>query len=557
MAKGYVSVPTNSGFSLASSNAAIKNFQDRQAQIALDEQRQRTHDLNVQTQAYLEGTPERERQAKIALNQALLGASNTARENAANQFVLRPETVNKLMATEAFQKATKQLNTEELARLATVQGQNPNMTQEEFARNIAQGEYLQQKIAEARANPAKFTDPKLYEQLYREQYANTSASQENIDKMVQRQMQTDYDIMDKDISKTLLTQNTVPTLTGASKLLSGSGAGSGGSSKVNDKNLMDQVNFINEQKAAMGIESGDGGFFRGITDWGDHDINEQDLEMFLGYSSGIGAGEAEAIVALRSVMNEDTIPANMADIIKSDPTGKSTASKAHAKILSRINSLKANENRGGGGLLGPAAQAQLMSTYSDQVNRHATNQQNILAGMKPRQMTNQQREEWLLGNYAAKPAATVPPPENTGQSDTQTTESNKPQKDAGAVIDDVIAQSVLGDKESYDAARITPDTTVTDSIINLLGQSGGAVRARKEKETATYGKLLSDMTGQQQMQIAINEERQKMDRQEQIALQRDLRNIDDDISNSVDVDEIEDLKKEKKRIIKRLKAMSK
>ncbi len=496
-----VILPLTSGFSLASSNAAIRNYQNRQAQIALDEQRTKAHDLQVQQQKHLEETPERERQAKITLNQSLLGAVDAAREQAANQFVLGPERLKALQATKGYQNATRDLNAEDLALLGTIQEQNPNMTQEEYARKLAQGEYVQGKIAEARANPAKFTDPKLMEQFLRQQYAKTSASPKNIDEMVQRQIDNDYDVMGKDIGKALLSANTTPTLSGTSKLFSGSGtSGAKPKSSLSDNNITNVEEFKQALHSKWGVESGDGRWYR---DWfdidpGKPDLTERNIAKYTGFMQiQYNMTEAAALNALEAIRDEDTTDVSLESLIRANPnaTGENmtAADRALQKVL-RVGSTVQGHTRGDGALLGPAAQAQLVSTYADQVKKHGANQQNILAGMKARQYTNQQRKEWLLGDYAAKPAPPPPPPPD---------KTNKGKEDAGSVIDNVVAGAaadsnvaktntaptvadkplLTGDKrvEELGDIRVSPSISAGDQLIDALGISGEDLRTADER----------------------------------------------------------------------------
>jgi len=419
-------VSSNGGANLSSFLRQAETSRDN---IRVDEDRD-------QRQAYVEGTPERERQAAIALNQQLNSFYKNTMTEAGDNYTIDPERLKRLQQAPGFRDSSVEFQTN----------------------------YIADRYKAARADPAMFTDPSVLRASLRDRYSNSSLSPEEIDSRIESDMKREYNLMDKDIIKTLLSKQGSPNI---KDFILGNGSGSNGNGRpnkanYNDRNSMAVSEFRTQKLADWEAEPGKGNLARKLGwDWGNPEILERDVIDWQTYAGQLGITENASLEALEVIRENDTFDVNLKDIMQADNSGDSKASKARINVMNRANSLMQQENRGfgangfAGTSEGQATQQTLLQEYQRQAQAGQASQQQLLSGLRPRQASGIGKDQFWLGDFMPK--------ENKA-------EATQPSA-GGNAVDEVVngtGEVVTGPKDK----NLTPTENAEDTVAPNNGRTG-------------------------------------------------------------------------------------
>ena len=450
-------VSSNGGANLSSFLRQAETSRDN---IRVDEDRD-------QRQAYVEGTPERERQAAIALNQQLNSFYKNTMTEAGDNYTIDPERLKRLQQAPGFRDSSVEFQTN----------------------------YIADRYKAARADPAMFTDPSVLRASLRDRYSNSSLSPEEIDSRIESDMKREYNLMDKDIIKTLLSKQGSPNI---KDFILGNGSGSNGNGRpnkanYNDRNSMAVSEFRTQKLADWEAEPGKGNLARKLGwDWGNPEILERDVIDWQTYAGQLGITENASLEALEVIRENDTFDVNLKDIMQADNSGDSKASKARINVMNRANSLMQQENRGfgangfAGTSEGQATQQTLLQEYQRQAQAGQASQQQLLSGLRPRQASGIGKDQFWLGDFMPK--------ENKA-------EATQPSA-GGNAVDEVVngtGEVVTGPKDK----NLTPTENVEDPVEEPSGtdtsifDSSGPTPEEIEQNVSVDGVPSAEMSTQQ------------------------------------------------------------
>lgn len=298
--------------------------------VRLAQERKNNEDkmeLDNRRQSFIEGAPQRERDAQKALNQSLAGGLQSTRQNFIDNFIFDAQNRAAIESDERFANATAE---QQKAYWDTVTG----------------------KI---NANIGKNTDPRLYEGNLRAQLAKTSATQEQIDNYVANEMTRVYGTGDTELARTL-----------AAASLRGSGTGSQGG--YNKLPRMDDPGFAAEERAFVkewlddaGAAKGNGKSLNPLTwfDPGGNNLTEQNVNAYVNsMRNNHGLTAAQSLQALETVRDGDELEVNFNEMMNADINGNSNASKALRKVVTAgmgMRDLRLQGTAAGGNQTGSSA----------------------------------------------------------------------------------------------------------------------------------------------------------------------------------------------------------
>ncbi len=338
--------------------------------------------LSSRIQDYQEGAPDREREAALALNQAMLGAASGARGD--------------------LQFTPDQANLDALRATASYQALSPDEQQA----------YERDTTERMRSNPM-FSDPKQFEQLLRARYANTSASPTQIDTAVAREMASAYNTLNPDIFKAIVPKTGGgSSFTGLGNLFGGNGSRSSKTGSVNDSNFNNNEEFVQEVMSRYGVDSGSGTWYNNIFDPGNPDMTEVGIAQYRAFMAENGISDSASISALDVIREDDTTSVSMTDLINANRDGTTKADKALDKVMSRAEASqrieRRNANPGGNGMTA-GNQDKLMQIIRDAAQGDRNRQDQLLSQLSPRAATREQRREFWLRDHKAAPVRAAPP----------------------------------------------------------------------------------------------------------------------------------------------------